>query len=218
MTAPPRQAPHLRLVEDKPARPAGNDGALKYTNRHGEHYYLHQGRTKTGKVRVYVARTVGEGALDAMPSGFEIAESINGVVSVRRADPSRPQVPPADLETVCTEVARHEHLRRYVVDGREGEIFIHESEQSFDPEGVREMAALFGVSVERVRAASIRRRPRFAPVMKFAPEPISAGVYVVHRMTYGGHGGWHMLSAGPLAALARRYVGHLGKESFFELL
>ncbi len=54
--------------------------------------------------------------------------------------------------------------------------------------------------------------------MKFAPEPISAGHYVVYRMTYRGHGGWHLLSAGPLGALAKRYVSHLGKESFFELL
>jgi len=54
--------------------------------------------------------------------------------------------------------------------------------------------------------------------MKFAPEPISAGHYVVSRMTYRWHGGWHILSAGPLAALAKRYVGHLGKDSFFELL
>lgn len=131
MTTGPRRARHLRLVEGKPpaARPAG---VFTYTNRHGEPYYLHQGRTKTGKARVFVAWTVGEGALDAMPSGFGITESVNGVVSVRRIDPSRPEVPLADLEIVRSEVARHEHLRRHVVDGRDGEVFIQEPEGSFD--------------------------------------------------------------------------------------
>jgi hypothetical protein len=143
MTARAR-APHLRLVEDE------SHGVFRHTNRHGERYYLHEGRTRTGKVRYFVARTVGPGALAAMPAGFEIAESINGVVSVRRADPSQPRVAAADLETVRGEVARHEHLRRYVVDEREGEIFIHEPECSYDEEGLRGMAAELGVSMERM--------------------------------------------------------------------
>ena len=220
MTTPLRRATHLRVVEDRPpaARSAKGAGVLTYTNRHGEPYYLHQGRTKTGKVRYFVARTVGEGALEAMPAGFEIAESINGVVSVRRADPSRPQVSVADLETVRAEVARHGHLRRHVVDARDGEIFIHEPEVSYDEDALREMAAAAFVSVERMRRASMRRRPRYTPVMKYAPEVFGGSVWAVYRMTYRGHGGWHILSAGPLADLAKRYVSHLGKESFFELL
>lgn len=54
--------------------------------------------------------------------------------------------------------------------------------------------------------------------MKFVPEPRSGGVYAVYRLTYRGHGGWHILSAGPLAVLVKRYVSPLGQESFFELL
>jgi len=220
MTARPRRAPHLRLVEDKPpaARSARSAGIVTYTNRHGETYFLHQGRTKTGRARYYVARGASEGALGAMPAGFEITESINGVVSVRRADPSRPQVHLADLETVRAELARHAHLRRCVVDSRDGEIFIHEPESSYEPEGLGALAAELGVSLDRMRAAAIRRRPRYSPVMKFVPEGVRGGVWVAYRMTYRGHGGWHILSAGRLPELARRYVGHIGKESFFELL
>jgi hypothetical protein len=80
------------------------------------------------------------------------------------------------------------------------------------------MAATFGVSVERMREASMGRRPRYTPVMKFGPEVLGGDTWVAYRMTYRGHGGWHILSAGPLASLVRRYVGHIGKESFFELM
>ena len=53
---------------------------LSYTNRRGDRYYLHAGRTKTGKLRYFVAKTAAEGGLDTMPEEEEFPESINGVV------------------------------------------------------------------------------------------------------------------------------------------
>jgi hypothetical protein len=46
---------------------------LSYKNRRGDRYYLHVGRTKTGKPRYFIAKTHGEGTLDAMPEGYEFA-------------------------------------------------------------------------------------------------------------------------------------------------
>jgi len=103
-----------------------------------------------------------------------------------------------------------------VVDERAGEIFINEPEGVVDAAGLRAMAEEFFVSPERMREASIPRRTRYRPVMRFSPDAL--GVYAVYRMTYRGRGGWHILGAGNLAAMARRYVTHIGKESFFELL
>lgn len=188
MTSPQHRPPHLRLVQTG-AQPASR-----------------------------VARRVGEGVLDAMPAGLEVTESINGVVSVRRADPARPRAPLGDMEIVREEVGRHPHLQRYVVDGRDGEIIINEPVGGLGEEQVRVLATVMGIASPRLREATIPRRPQYKPVMKFAPEPLSPGDYAVFRMTYRGHGGWHILTGGPLAALAKRYVGHIGKESFFELL
>ena len=50
---------------------------MTYTNRMGDTYYLIEGRTKTGKVRYYVSKTLREGALPAMPEGFEFSENIH---------------------------------------------------------------------------------------------------------------------------------------------
>ena len=71
--------------------------ALSYTNRRGDTYYLHAGKTKTGKPRYFVAKKVCEGALASMPDGWEFTESINATVSVRRVKPGAPAVcAPAD--------------------------------------------------------------------------------------------------------------------------
>lgn len=50
--------------------------ALSYANRRGDRYDLHAGRTRTGKLRYFAAKTVGDGALDAMPEGYEFTESV----------------------------------------------------------------------------------------------------------------------------------------------
>lgn len=49
---------------------------VSYTNRKGQVYYLHAGKTKTGKRRYFVAKTIGAGALAELPAGFEIRPSL----------------------------------------------------------------------------------------------------------------------------------------------
>ena len=58
--------------------------ALSYTNRLGATFYLHDGQTKTGKPRYFVAKTIREGALAVMPEGYEFSESINGACRSER--------------------------------------------------------------------------------------------------------------------------------------
>ena len=77
-----------------------NTSALSYTNRMGATYYLHEGKTKTGKARYFAAKTILQGALSVMGEGYEFSESINGVVSVRRMDTSASNIPDADLAMV----------------------------------------------------------------------------------------------------------------------
>jgi hypothetical protein len=120
-----------------------NMSALSYTNRHGDRYYLHAGRTRTGKQRYFVAKTPGAGALDAMPEGFGFTERINAVVSVRRIDRRGPQPPEQHAELVRVEMGRHSQRRYYRAEGVRGEIVIFEpcSGMTLDSED----AALFGI-------------------------------------------------------------------------
>jgi len=141
--------------------------ALTYTNRHRDRYYLHAGRTRTGKVRYIVAKTSGEGTLDAMPEGYEFAESINGVVSVRRIDRHGPQAPEQHVEMVRVEMGRHSHLRYYRAESARGEIVIFEPSSGLNPDAER--ASLCGIRGIESALDLPAARIRYAPIMKFAP-------------------------------------------------
>ena len=72
---------------------------VTYTNRKGVIYYLCQGRSKTGKPRYYFARELKGEPLEAIPQGWKIQESPNGIVSLVRDRPA--QIRP-ELEGVAT--------------------------------------------------------------------------------------------------------------------
>ena len=62
-----------------------NHAAFEYVNRKEQRYYLCETKTKTGNrdtsSRVEI---VGE-PIAAVPAGYEVAENVNGVVSLRKA-------------------------------------------------------------------------------------------------------------------------------------
>ena len=190
---------------------ADDKGALRHVNQRGVTYFLHQGKTKTGKTRYFYAKTIGEGALDRMPAGYRVQESINGVVSVVRIDRAA-LVPDDHLALVQGKMSRHAGLNRYRADVRADAIVIHE------PMGrsPAELAELFGWTG---RALPDLTPTRFQPVLKFVRAPLEGDdTYAAHRMTYRGHGGWSRpLAVGALSKMLDRYLQHLGKESFFDL-
>lgn len=106
--------------------PTPESQVLTHQNRRGERYYLHEGVTKTGKPRFFFAKTIREGALAEMPEGFEVSESINAVVSVRRTK-SRPDAISAhDLQLVQDELRRHPHLQHHQARAKGRSILIYE--------------------------------------------------------------------------------------------
>jgi hypothetical protein len=182
----------------------------------GDTYYLHEGKTKTGRPRYFFAKSVYDGPLAAMPPGFEVSESINGVVSVRRSTEVAVAVvvPESDVKHVEAAVARHAHLRGYMVRVVGSAIVVFEPHPK--PAELRELAERLG---RGYRAESFiedwMKSAKYAPVLKF--ERASTG-YVVHRMMYRGEGGWSWpVMNGTLADLAKRVVSSIGTDEFFEL-
>jgi len=196
---------------------ARHPSALVHTNRSGVKYFLHRGTTKTGKPRYYVAREVGAGALATLPDGYEIVESINGVVSVARAGRSKVLVPAADVSIVRAEVARHRHLRHHTVEARGAEILVHQATNRLDDETIRTHALMTWDDPERLaaRLALVQGPPRYEPVMKFTMR--DRGAYGASRITYRERTEWLPFATGPLAWLAKRYIRKLGTDDFYEL-
>ncbi len=193
---------------------------MTYTNRMGDTYYLHEGRTKAGKVRYFVAKTLREGVLSEMPEGFEFFESINGVVSVRKIDLSAASIPDGDVALVRAEMVRHAHLCGHRIDVIKGEIVVFEPLTGTSPDLATEVvrASFMRPQGPDTRRGRLRRRVRYYPVMKFVPLQERSG-YSVYRMTYRGDGGWSWpLASGSLRELLQRFVGRIGTDEFFEIL
>ncbi|MBI5526595.1 MAG: hypothetical protein HY897_09685 [Deltaproteobacteria bacterium] len=185
---------------------------VTYTNRRGRKYLLCKIFTKKGKPRyVFSLRPVGT-PIAEMPPDHEIVESVNGVVSLRRA--GQTQIASAEVDVVRAEIARHRHLVRYQVEPRKDALTV------FEPIGidVGELASMFGASPTIFDFTN--RHPRFDPVMRFILVDDQTRTFEVERMCYRGsmYGKWLPLHVqGPLAKLAGKYVRCIGTDDFFEL-
>jgi len=187
-----------------------------YTNRMGDTYYLHEGRTKTGKIRYFLAKKPREGILSTMPKGYEFSESINGVVSVRRIKEAEVRIPDSDIALVQAEMDCHPHLCEHRIDIVKGEIVVFEPANPLS-ELPEEMVRSFPMLAHR-SLSSVHRRVRYNPVMKFVPLQ-KESAYSAHRMTYRGEGGWSWpLASGPLHELTKKLLRYVGTDEFFELL
>lgn len=63
--------------------------AYSFTNSKGQTYYLHQRETtlKNGRTQTiyFFAKEAKDGSLDAVPSGYEVAESRNGLPVLKKS-------------------------------------------------------------------------------------------------------------------------------------
>ena len=63
--------------------------AYTHTNSKGTTYYLHErtSETKTGKKRTlyFFAKEEKDGAIDAVPEGYEVSESSNGLLVLKKS-------------------------------------------------------------------------------------------------------------------------------------
>jgi hypothetical protein len=186
--------------------------AITYTNRKGKTYYLGEKKTKTGKKRfVFSKEPTGKPVIE-LPKGFEITESVNGVVSLSKAVPS--PILPSEVDTVRNALAAHSHLSRHRVDSKKKDIIVYEPIGG-DPDRIAEA---LGVHVSALKV--LEDSAQYTPVLRFRLLDEKSREFSVERMCYRGSiDGWLQLSdGGEIERLARRYVGHLGKESFFELI
>ncbi len=188
--------------------------AFAYTNRKGRTYYLHRRKTKTGKGRHVFARTLGAGALDEVPEGYEVQESINGVVSLAMA---RPQLI-TDLENQAVQSAMaRQPLDGYRLEVRANIVTVYEPERG----GAALGAALDGLSPFGLPAAREKdwvAGGNFRPVLRFILDDEPTRSFCVQRMTYRGEGGWsYPLDRGKIADLVKEFLPHLGQESFYDL-
>lgn len=192
---------------------------VTYTNRKGYTYYLCRGVTKTGKPRYYFAREIKGEPVEKIPEGYEISESVNGIVSLVKARPA--QIRPEEIEAVRAAVERHPKPNNYRVNVKPDRIEVYER---VGPDANDLVAALAQEGILRAGLAGriqteIEQHGQFTPVLRFILIDAEARNFGVQRMCYlGSIDDWIDVGAtGSADELARQLIPRLGTDRFFEL-
>src|SRR5262249_9135845 len=132
-----------------------------YTTRRGKTYYLHTGPKRGGGTQHYVSTDPKGPVADAVPEGFEIHETPNGQVYLRKNKPARIQ--PGELALVEGELQKRQTLKHcYLTEISDDKIIIHEGDTRID--ALREINILFSVPALEEYAV---RNADYVPVMRF---------------------------------------------------
>lgn len=190
---------------------------IQHVNRKGDTYYLHKGQTKTGKPMWFFSMRTDGNLVESIPDGYEIYENYMAQVFLRTIVPNL--VTRAEIGQVEAAVRDLAHVKYFLVEGK-GEtiiVYLANQETSFLEEM---LASKFGFADREAFAATIEKHLKYLPHMRFTLVDGERRRFVVDRWCFRGSiDDWFSLHAsGDLATMVKRFVPHLGQDSFFELM
>ncbi len=191
---------------------------ITYVNAKGRTYYLHQGTTKTGKPRYHFSPKSEGNLVENIPEGYEIYEHPNAQVFLRQIPPKL--ITESERQVVADGMKKHSGVSHYKIDVKGKAILIYSAGQ-----GVAALNSIFQdfpMSTEEKSdlMTSFGRNAHYTPVMKFELIDENKRLFAAQRYCYRGSiEDWiHIGISGELPLLVRRYVKHIDKESFFDLI
>ena len=186
----------------------------------GDTYYLHEGKTKTGKPKYYVSKKSEGNLAEAIPDGYEIYERPGGLVSFRKIQNS--PILPHELKYV------QDKITPLVDQEEEKEIARLSSKRGTNFASL--MAAVKLIEQKRYRTrfeAEIRGKEIIIyetkhggrPIMKFELIDEDTREYLAYRWCFKGSiDDWiHIGYSGQLRDLVDKYCPALGTDRFYEL-
>jgi hypothetical protein len=192
---------------------------ITYTNRKGFKYLLCKGVTKTGKPRYYFAREQKGEPVKEIPEGYQIEESVNGIVSLVKI---RPQlIRPEEVANVEAALKRHPNARNYRVAVKNDQIIIYEGIGG-GMESLRMILGQAGLSTEGIEErvqAELDRYTQFTHVMRFILDDQETRQYHAERWCFRGSvDDWiYAGHSGKIGKLAKKLIPTLGTDEFYEL-
>ena len=195
---------------------------VTYINRKGYTYYLCQGVTKKGRPRYFFSRNPKETVLEEIPEGYEIRESVNGVVSLARSRPM--ELLDSEIASAQEALDAHPQGKKYRKDVKPRRITIYES---IGPD-LRPMLSSMRKFMSDEDAQQFVQQlqeehhdsGQFTPVMRFTLVDRENRLFEAERMCYSGDvEDWIDVEFGkPIDELCSQLIPKLGTEEFFELI
>jgi hypothetical protein len=191
---------------------------ITYTNRKGFTYVLNKGQTKTGRPRYYFAREAKDEPVEQLPAGYEIEESVNGVVSLVREQPRL--ILPEEIAAVEVAIKKHPKSGNYRLSVKHDKIIAYEMVEP-DVDEMRELLSGFDQIPGLAERLQIERDrfTQFSQVLRFILEDAGGRIFRAERWCYYGDvDDWiYAGHSGKIDALAQKVVPVLGTEDFFQL-
>jgi hypothetical protein len=183
---------------------------IEYVNRRGKKYYLHEGKTKTGKPKYFFSMKSEGTLVNTIPGGYEIYENPNAQVFLRKIPPQ--MITPEEIAIVREGVKKYAKLDYFIVDVKDRQIVVYLCDQNVDT--LMELASFaHGMNPTRMREL-VAQALSYTPMMQFVLDDVQTREFMVERWCFRGSvDDWISLS-GPsdLKALVKKYAPHLGKE------
>jgi len=191
--------------------------SITYTNAKEQTYFLHQGRTKTGKPTYYFSLKREGHVADSIPDGFEIYENPNAQVFLRRIPPQL--ITDEERQIVVDGMRRYASVEAYRIDVKGKAIVIYLADQDSDA-----LARIFRDSPssaeEKARIMTVlRQQLHYSPLLQFILADEQRRCFWPQRYCFRGSiDDWIGIGLpDTLSNVVKTYVKHLGKESYFEL-
>ena len=166
---------------------------VTYVNRYRDTYYLHAGKTKTGKPKYWFSTKAEGDLVDAIPEGYEVYENPDARVYLRKKPPQI--VTPEEVAVVKEGVQRFAPDQNCLVDVRQADIIVYHS----------------------------KRGNMYQKMLRFTLDDKKDRTFRVQRWCFQGSiDGWIDLwvsgGIGKLPDLVREFCPHIGQDSFYELM
>ncbi len=186
--------------------------SIKHISRSGKVYYLHTKPGKGGKPNLFFSTDANGLLVDVVPNGFEIYENVAGQVFLRRIP--KKLIADEELRMVQSGLAAHAEEWRYKTEVKKNIITVHETE-SHDcwPDALAPWLDPAKEKQFRIQHAY------YMAVLRFVLTDAVQRHFAAERYCFRGSvDDWISLgSPATLPVLIKKYVKHLGKESFYEL-
>lgn len=187
---------------------------ISYTNRKKEIYYLHEGKSKTGKPKYYFSKKSDKNIINFIPKGFEIYENPNAQVFLRKIIPSA--ITEEDISIIKNSINKYSDIKLFIVDVKGNVITVYINE---DPVSdiCNELSKLFPFAKLNKSVEIFERSLQYTKMLRFILEDENSREFIVQRYCFGSIDDWIFLDASnDLKSLSKNYCQHLGKESFYD--
>lgn len=194
-------------------------GAYQHVNRKGEIYYLQAKLGAAAKTKYSFVRSVTGLPVPHLPAGYEVREIPESAQVVIRRFKASPILREEKhlLEEILCELAKNV---LFLVDVEGRSLIVYTSDMDADARlGILQALVPMDAETGRRMKADMRANANYTKMLRFTLIDPETRRFNMDRWCFmGSIDDWYFIEGdAPLAMLAKKYVRHLGKDSFFEL-